>query len=178
MKSAKLSQILASGLALSGCLLATFPNVALANGNPGLVIFSGVDERKNILGYHLDFGGEPGGWDRYRLYIPGKKLNEGATKFYVTYPDYYKGKFDEDSIEVRVGEESLPLRGVVWDKESRIIEIDLENPLTATNDVEIVMSNVKNPTFGGTFYFTAQAMAAGSVPVRLYLGTWIISIDR
>jgi hypothetical protein len=178
MNPTKLNQILVSSLALSGFLLATFPNVVLADSNPGLIIFSGVDERKNILNYHLDFGGEPGGWDRYRLYIPGKKLTEGATKFYVTYPDYYKGKFDTDSIEVRIDDESLPLRAVNWDKESGIIEIELETALTATNDVEIVMSNVKNPTFGGTFYFTGQAMAAGSVPVRLYLGTWILSIDR
>jgi Protein of unknown function (DUF2808) len=178
MNYAKLSQILVSSLALSGCLLTILPTIVRADGNPGLVIFSGVDERKNILDYHLDFGGEPGGWDRYRLYIPGKKLSEGATKFYVTYPDYYQGTFNPDSIEVRIDDEPLPLHAVNWDKESRIIEIELENALTATRDVEIVMSNVKNPTFGGTFYFTCQAMAAGSVPVRLYLGTWILTIDR
>jgi hypothetical protein len=178
MKIAKFGKLLIATLAVSSLALTVAQSIVLAGGTPGLTIFSGVDERKNILDYHLDFGGEPGNWDRYRLYIPGEKLSEGASKLYVSYPDYYKGKFDTDSIEVRVDDESLPLRSVNWDKESRIIEIDLENAITATRDVEIVMSNVKNPTFGGTFYFNAQAMAAGSIPVRLYLGTWILSIDR
>jgi hypothetical protein len=163
-------------LAISGCLLSTLPAIVLAQGNPGLTIFSGV-ERENILNYHLDFGGQAGGWDRYRLRIPGKKLMQGASKFFISYPDYYKGKFDTEEIEVRVKEESLPLHNVVWDKESRIIEIDLEQPLKESNKVEIVFSNVKNPRFGGTFYFHGQVLPANDLPIRQHLGTWILSIE-
>lgn len=107
-------------------IVTSIPQQTNAQSNPGLTIFSGVD-RDNILNYHLDFGGNAGGWDRYRLRIPGKKITQGVAKVFITYPDYYNGKFDKDSIEVRVKGESLPLREVIWDKESRLVEIDLEN---------------------------------------------------
>jgi hypothetical protein len=163
-------------LAISGCLLGSIPAIAIAQGNPGLTIFSGV-ERENILNYHLDFGGQAGSWDRYRLRIPGKKLMQGAAKFFISYPDYYNGKFDTEEIEVRVNGEPLPLREVLWDKESRIIEIDLEQPLKESKKVEIVFSNVKNPRFGGTFYFQGQVLPANDLPIRQHLGTWILSIQ-
>jgi hypothetical protein len=164
-----------SALVVSGCLLAGMQTISWADGNAGLTIFSGV-ERENILNYYLDFGGIPRQWDRYKLYVPAKKLTQGASKFFITYPEHFDGKFDTDKIEVRVDDEALPLREVYWDKESRVIEIDLEQPVEAGTKVTIVMSNVKNPDFG-TYYFVCDAQAAGQVPVRLYLGTWIVSIE-
>ncbi len=162
-------------LAAASCLLGGVQAIATAQSNPGLPIFSGV-ERENILSYHLDFGGSAGYRDRYRLRIPGKKMTQGAAKFFIAYPDYYNGRFDPEKIEVRVGGKSLPLRDVVWDQESRIIEIDLEEPITKSNKVEIVLSNVRNPRLG-TYYFHAQVLPAGDLPVRQYLGTWILSIN-
>lgn len=164
-----------SMLAAASCLLGGVQAIATAQSNPGLTIFSGV-ERENILSYHLDFGGSAGYRDRYRLDIPGKKITQGAAKFFIAYPDYYNGKFDPDKIEVRVQGKSLPLRDVVWDQESRIIEIDLEEPITKSNKVEIVLSNVRNPRLG-TYYFHAQVLPAGDLPIRQYLGTWILSIN-
>lgn len=162
-------------LVISGFVGAIAPLIVAAQSNPGLTIFSGVD-RENILNYHLDFGGQENTWDRYRLRISGKKMTEGAASFIIKYPDYYKGKFDVDRIEVRMDDESLPLREVVWDQENYLIEIDLEEPITEAKKVEIVMSNVKNPRYGGTFYFNCDVIAAGEIPIRLYVGTWIISI--
>ena len=164
-------------LAASGCFLGGWGAIALAQSTPGLTIFSGV-ERENILNYKLDFGGRPGSWDRYRLRIPAKKMTQGAAKFIITYPDYYEGKFDEDSIEVRVDGEPLPLREVIWDEENYLIEIDLEEPITESRKVELVLSNVKNPRYGGTFYFNAEVLGANDIPIRQYLGTWIVSINR
>ena len=165
-----------TALAISGCLVTGLPYLALANSNPGLTLFSGVD-RKDILNYHLDFGGRAGSWDRYRLRIPGKKMTEGADRFFISYPEYYKGKFDVDAIEVRVKGESLPVREVIWDRESQIIEIDLEDPILESHKVELVFSNVKNPRRGGTFYFQCQVLTPGQIPLRLHLGTWILSIN-
>ncbi len=170
------SKIILAGLAVSSCLVTSLPYLALAQSNPGLTIFSGVD-RKDILSYYLDFGGKAGGWDRYRLRIPGKKLTQGADRFFISYPDYYNGKFDPNRIEVRINGQSLPLREVAWDQESRIIEIDLEQPITESREVELVFSNVKNPRNGGTFYFQGQVLTPGQVPLRLHLGTWILSIN-
>ncbi|OKH26196.1 hypothetical protein NIES593_03750 [Hydrococcus rivularis NIES-593] len=162
-------------LFVSGCLLAGMQTIGWAQGNPGLTIFSGV-ERENILNYYLDFGGIPRQWDRYKLYVPAKKLTQGASKFFISYPEHFNGKFDTDKVEVRVNKESVPLREVYWDKESRVLEIDLERPIEAGTKATIVLSNVKNPDFG-TYYFVCDAQAAGQVPVRLYLGTWIVSIE-
>ncbi len=177
MISPKMSpKLCLTALAVSGCLVTSLPDLVLAQANPGLTIFSGVD-RKEILNYHLDFGGRAGSWDRYRLRIPGKKMTEGAARFFISYPDYYDGKFDVDAIEVRVKGESLPLREVIWDEESHIIEIDLEEPILESNKVELVFSNVKNPRPGGTFYFHCQVLTPGQIPLRLQVGTWIVSIN-
>jgi Protein of unknown function (DUF2808) len=163
-------------LALLG-LVSGIHKVTLAGGNPGLVIFSGI-KREDILPYYLDFGVGPDKWERYRLSIPAKKMTSGASKFFITYPDYYDGKFDSEAIEVKVKNQSMPIEEVYWDKESRIIEIDLKEPIKASEKVEIVLSNVKNPKFGGTYYFHCQLMAAQDLPIRLHVGTWIVDINQ
>lgn len=170
-----LSGGLISTLILAGSLVAGFGAITWADSNPGLTIFSGVD-RKDILDYYLQFGGRPNQWDRYKLYIPAKKMTQGASTFFISYPDYFDGKFDTKKVEVRVGKESLPLKEVVWDQESRILEISLAQAIDSSSKVEIVLSNVKNPDFG-TYYLVCDALAAGDIPVRLYLGTWIVSIE-
>jgi hypothetical protein len=178
-KRSKLSpQWLLSLLAISGCLITTLPTLTLAGGNSGLTIFSGV-ERKDILDYYLQYNGVPNqSGERYKLYIPSKKLTQGASKFYISYPANFDGKFDTSKIEVRVKDQAVPLKGdVIWDKESRFLEISLQEPINPNTKVEIILSNVVNPDFG-TYYFVADAMASGDIPVRLYIGTWIISINR
>ncbi|MGB7439530.1 MAG: DUF2808 domain-containing protein [Coleofasciculaceae cyanobacterium] len=172
---------LVSSIAITGCFLTGVAASSLAQSNSGLTIFSGV-RRENILGYHLDFGGRPGNWDRYRLRIPAKKMELGVAQFTVTYPDYYDGKFDTDRIEVRTKKgkktENIPVSEVNWDKENQLIQIYLEEPIPARQKVELVFSNVKNPRFGGTFYFEARALTPGDVPLPRYLGTWIVSIGN
>ncbi len=163
-------------LALSGAVLLALPAITIAQGNSGLTIFSGVD-RKDILDYYLQFGGRPNEWDRYKLYIPAKKLSQGARRFYISYPENFDGIFDTKSIDIRTKAGSIPIEDVVWDKESRFLEISLAEPINPNTKVEIVLSNVKNPDYG-TFYLVADVMASGDIPVRLYIGTWILSINR
>lgn len=168
---------LISTLAIAGSLAIGIPAVSWAQSNPGLTIFSGV-ERENILSYYLDFDGRPGGIDRYRLRIPAKKLELGVSQIAISYPDYYSGKFDVERIEVRVDRNSLPLSEVNWDQENQLVQIYLEEPIEALTPVEVVFSGVKNPRFGGTFYFNCQTLTPGEVPLPRYVGTWIISIGR
>jgi hypothetical protein len=170
------SRYLLATLALSGCLLGSVPLLTWAGGNPGFTLFGGVD-RKDILDYYLDFGGHPNGRDRYKLYIPAKKLTQGAKKFFVSYPDYFNGKFDTQSIEVRANGKSLPVKEVYWDKESRFVQIEMLEAVPANTKVDLVFSNVQNPDTG-TYYFVGDVQAAGDIPVRLYVGTWILSINR
>lgn len=163
-------------LAVSGLLLTGFPIVSIAQSLPGLTIFSGV-KRENELPFKLDFGGQANGWDRYRLRIPAKKLNLAVAQFSISYPDYYRGKFDKDKIEVRIKGKKVPLQEVIWDKENRKVEIYPQEPIPAGSRVELVFSNVKNPNSGGTFYFNCQIQTPGDVPLLRYLGTWIVSIS-
>jgi hypothetical protein len=177
MKLSKFSILAAlTSLVATGSLVVTTALQVKADSNPGLTIFSGVD-RKDMLGYFLQFGGRPNQWDRYKLYVPSKKVPQGATTFFITYPDYFNGKFDTESIEVRTKKEKLPIKEIHWDKESRILEINLEKPLAPNTRAEIVLSNVQNPDLG-TYYFVCDVLASGDIPVRLYVGTWILSIEQ
>jgi len=167
---------LLSALAITSCLLAGFPIISSAQSLPGFTLFGGV-KRENQLPFRLDFGGRANNWDRYRLRIPAKKLNLAVSQFAISYPDYYKGSFDTDNIEVRIKNKKVPLQEVVWNKENRLIEIYPQEPIPAGSQVELVFSNVKNPTFGGVYYFNAQILSPGDVPLLRYLGTWILSIS-
>lgn len=164
-----------SSLALTGVLLGGLPVLSLAQGLPGITLFGGP-EQANLLNFYLQ-SGEAGRWDRYKLRIPANKLNLAVGLISITYPEYYEGKFDPDKIEVRIKGESIPLEEVVWDAENHFIEIYPAEPIPAGNKLEIVLSNVKNPTFGGMFHFNANIRTPGDVPLLRYVGTWVLSID-
>ena len=135
-----------TALTLAACTLGGVHTVAVAQGGSGLVIFGNRDV--DILSYYLDFGGIADNRDRYRLRIPKKKLTNGATRFVISYPDYFDGKFDTDKIEVRLNgkkDQSLPLKNVVWDE--------------------------------GTYYFYAQVDPAINTPGSQRVGAWILSIN-
>jgi hypothetical protein len=178
MFSTKLSiQRLFGAVLVTSCAIAGFSASTVAQNNPGFTLWSGV-ARENQLSYYLDYGGQPDGWDRYRLRIPARKMELGAAQFAISYPDYFDGKFDPKKIEVRVKNKSVPLSEVKWDKENHVIQIYLQEPIPAGSSVELVFSNVKNPPFGGVYYFNAQVLTPGDVPLPRYLGTWILSIGR
>jgi hypothetical protein len=167
---------LLSTLAVTSCLLAGIPAISWAQSLPGFTLFSGV-KSENQLPFRLDFGGQSNGWDRYRLRINNKKLKTAVAYFVISYPDYYKGTFDPKEIEVRVRDKKIALSEVKWDKENRVIQIYPQEPIPAGNNVELVLSNVKNPAFGGVFYFNCSIQSPGDVPLSRYVGTWIISIS-
>jgi hypothetical protein len=167
---------LLSVLAIAGCFITGFASMVQAQGGtPGLTIFSGV-ERDNQLGYKLDYDGRLGVRDRYRLRIPARKLEFAISKLAISYPETYRGTFDPDSVRVEVAGDRIELDDVVWDQENRVIEIYPKEPIPADTRVEIVMSNVRNPTRIGTHYFNASVQSPGDVPLLRYVGTWILSI--
>jgi hypothetical protein len=164
-------------LAISGSLLTGLAAASLAQGLPGLVIFSGID-RVNQLGYRLDFAGRTSEIDRYHLRIPDDKMTLAAAQFAITYPASYEGTFDPDDVEVRIGGESVALDEVTWDQERRVINIYPSQPIPARTRVELVLSNVRNPSHGGTHYFNAMVRSPGDLPMLRYVGTWIVSIGN
>lgn len=162
-----------SALLVTGCLVGALPTVTLAEG---LTLFSGV-KQENELRYRLDFGGQTNDWDRYRLRIPQKKMTLAAAKFVISYPDHYEGVFDTDEVEIKVKGKKVKVSEVKWDKEGNVLEIYPEKPVPAGNRVELILSNVQNPSFGGMFYFRCLIQSPGDVPLPRYLGTWIIGIS-
>lgn len=162
---------------LGGALVMALPMLSFAQANSGLTIFSGVDNRKDILDYYLQFNGVSGQRDRYKLYIPAKKMSQGAKVLYVSYPEHFDGSFDVDKVRVETKSQGrLEIEDVLWDQESRFLQIVLDEPVEPNQRVTITLSNVTNPSLG-TYYMVADAMVAGDIPVRVYLGTWIVSIN-
>jgi hypothetical protein len=177
MLTFKFSKQFLALVALSGALVTGLPAISWAGGNSGLTIFSGV-ERKDILDYYLQFGGRPEQWDRYKLYISAKKMTQSAKVFYISYPENFDGQFDIKKVRVESQKQGkLEVEDVVWDQESRFLQIVLAEPAVANSKVTITLSNVKNPTLG-TYYLVGDVLAAGDIPVRLYVGTWIVDIQR
>jgi len=172
----KIMKRLLPALALSSCLLTGISTTTLAQSLPGLTLFSGV-KSENQLSFFLDFGGQTNSTDRYRLRLPDNKMKLPVSQFNITYPEHYKGSFDTKEIEVRVKGKSVDIKEVKWDKETRVIEIVTQEPVPARSKVELILSNVQNPSFGGMFYFNCQVLSPGGVQIPRYVGTWIISIS-
>jgi hypothetical protein len=166
---------LLSSLTIAGGLMTGLAAASFAQGLSGLTIFSGVAQ-KNQLAYRLDYDGQLGAEDRYHLRIPADKLTFAISKLSVTYPATYTGTFDPHHVELRVKGNDVPLDDVTWDRENRVIEIYPKDPIPAANRVEIVLSDVQNPTRVGTHYFNAMVQSPGDLPVMRYVGTWILSI--
>jgi hypothetical protein len=163
-------------LALTSCLVATVPTFVKAESLPGFVIFSGID-RSDQLSYHLESGNR-NATDRYYLRIPGSKIDRlGAGSIQISYPDYYKGKFDDKNVQVLVGDKAVAVKSVSWDREKYTLQIDLAENFKTNAEVQVVLNNVRNPDLSGTFYFTCQVKSSAEFPIARYVGTWILSID-
>jgi hypothetical protein len=168
---------LLSVLAVSGCLVAGLAIATQAQSTPGLTIFSGV-QSDNQLGYRLDYEGKLGVRDRYHLRIPARKLEFAVSRLVINYPDTYQGTFDPKAVRVEVAGDRIELDDVALDQENRTIEIYPKEPIPADKRIEVVLSNVYNPTQIGTHYFNASVQSPGDLPLTRYVGTWIISIGN
>jgi hypothetical protein len=180
-------------LLVSGAVVLGFPQVSLADCS-GLTLWSGLDNRNDELPFCWDFEMRSGARERYRFHIPAEKIPEGVSKIRISYEERYNGRFDTNNIDIRIGEESLPREtlDILSDEEANFVEIgiDLElleelgktrlkSALEQGHSLQVVFHNVRNPRFGGMFYFRGSFLPANNeVPVFLDIGTWILSINR
>ncbi len=164
-----------SAVALASTLFLGLPTTLLAQGLPGVTLFGGPD-KANLLNFFLQ-SGRAGAKDRYKLRIPADKLNLAVALISISYPDYYRGTIDPDRVEIRIQGDPIDLDEVIVDQENHFVEIYPTEPIPAGTKVEIVFSNVKNPTFGGMYHFNANIRTPGDVPMLRYVGTWVLSID-
>ncbi len=176
MSNSQIARKLLPFLAITSYLVAAIPTLVRADSLPGFTLFSGVDPA-NQLSYRLDSGNRSVS-DRYRLRIPGSKINSlGAAQIQIVYPDYYKGKFDDQKVEVFVDDKLIPLQSTTWNREQRTLEINLAQQLKTKSEIEVVLSNVQNPDGIGTFYFDCLVKSSVDFPIARKIGTWILSID-
>jgi Protein of unknown function (DUF2808) len=172
-----------SALLLSGCLVMGV--TPFTQAQQGFTIFGGV-KGENELPYYLDFGGKRGGFDRYRLRIPAKKVTLAISDIAVSYRNasYFNGEFDTKAVEVLITKpnwrkvlKKVPVESVNWDKENYVVQVALKEPIPAGSNVEVQLSNVRNPDSGSMFYFDAEIQTPGDVPLLRHMGTWIITIE-
>lgn len=170
---------LLSAVAVTGFLLTGMPAITFAQS--GMVLWGG-GEPKYRLNYVFDFGGQVGATDRLRLRISGKKLKMAVEKFVIAYPDYFDGEFDTKEIEIKVGKgkgKKVAVDEVKWDKEGNTIEIYPKEPVPAGKSVELILDNVENPGFSGTFFFTLLIQSPGDkTALTRFLGNYIITYSR
>jgi Protein of unknown function (DUF2808) len=179
---------LSSSLCVAGLLLTGVPIITSAQTNPGLTFSWGGNgpSGKQQLGYVLEYGTPGHPQDRYRLKMGRQKLAvDGIT---ITYPAYFDGEFNEKSITLQESPKNkflgfgkvpkIAVTSVKVDKDNRFIEIVPEAPIPAGKSFEIVLSNVQNPRSGGMYYFNASITSPGDLPLKRYIGTWVLSISR
>ncbi len=184
------NRILPLALAL-GCVATALPVVVHAQQNPGFTFNWGDGPSgRQQLRFHLEYG-TPGFMnDRYWLRLG--KQNVAINRINITYPDYFDGHFSAQNIELRAGGantnslfslrrnpgEIVPLMEATVDYDNRIIDLIPNEPIPAGTEVQVVISNVRNPRIGGMYYFNARIGSPGDVPLMRYIGTWILSISR
>lgn len=177
----------ASILVCTGSLVTGIPVMSSAQTNPGFgFVWGDGPSQKQQLGYVLEYGTPKHLSDRWRLKI--KRQSVAIDGINITYPDYFDGKFRETKIELRKSPknrifnlkkgETIPLESVSVDQDNKVIEIIPKEIIPADTDIEVVASNVKNPTAGGMYYFNCRISSPGGVGLMRYVGTWIVSIFR
>jgi hypothetical protein len=155
---------------------AVLPQASLAQPNAGFILWGSAKD--NALDYCLDQGSADR-YDRYYLEVKSQKFK--VSEVILTYPEYFTGTFDPSGIELRLSGECrsgniIPLESATLDKELRRIVVIPKDPIPANTSVRLVLSNVRNPYFGGLYQLDGRVMRA-DVPVPVYFGSWIVGIE-
>ena len=192
-----------SAILLSSTVILGLPQVSHAACS-GLTLWSGLEDRNDELPFCWDFGMRSNTTERYRFHIPAEKIPEGVSKIRIDYTQYdrngnlrgrqYSGRFDYENIDLRISGESLPREAleILGDDEENFVEIginfevleeqeksNLINALYEGHSLEVVFHNVRNPRFGGMYYFRGAFLPANDdVNLFLDIGTWIVSVGR
>jgi hypothetical protein len=152
-----------------------------ARAQGGIVLNQNPDK---VLKYSTDRG-QRGAADRYYLTLQPQKF--AVYQIQIRYESSFDGTFypQKDKIEVYnaetpYGTKDKPLFAVEqaeWDKEARILSIELSKPIPAGVTGEIALDRVDNPTFEGIYNLQGRVLNVGPFPSFRYIGTWSITIE-
>ena len=154
-----------------------FPSIVRAQSNAGLTL-QWSNNKDNILDYCLD-NGSSGQSDRYYLEIQPQKFK--FSEIIINYPEHFNGKFDPEEIKLRVtgecrGGKELAIESATWDKDTRRVTIIPKEAIPSKTALRVVLSNVRNPDYSG-FYRMDGSVLRSDVPVPVFIGTWMITLD-
>lgn len=176
---------LLSSACVAGSLMVALPAITSAQSNPGFsFVWGDGPGRKQQLGYVLDYGTPRHSSDRYRLKLGRQTM--AIDSITVTYPNYFDGEFNEKRITLQESPKNkflgfgktktIEVSSVKLDPDNRLIEIVPKDPIPSGVPVEVVLAGVQNPRSGGMYYFNGYINSPGDVPLRRYVGTWVMSI--
>ncbi|PZD72293.1 hypothetical protein C1752_03880 [Acaryochloris thomasi RCC1774] len=176
-------------VAIAGTLITGVPAVTIAQTNPGFSFIWGGDGpgRKQQLNYVLQYGTPGHRNDRHRYKLGRQSV--AMDSITVAFPDYFDGRFSAKNVTLRESAKGsnifnfkkgkdIPLATVEYDEDNRVLELVPESPVPAGTRSEVVISNMKNPRSGGTYFINARITSPGDVPLSKYIGTWVVSIFR
>jgi len=169
LKKFALYSCLAIGLTATSGLVS---QPSSAQTGSGIILFGNV--RDKALSYNLD-SGRARQTDRYYLEIPAQKSQ--VSQFVVTYNEHFDGEFDDTSMDVRINDKNVTLVSSKWDKDARRVEIIVKDPIPAGKSVKLVLSNVRNPYWGGLYQFDARVIGPSDLPILRYVGSWVIGFE-
>lgn len=163
----------AIGLAVLSMLAGAMPGIAQ---NAGFIIFGNA--RDTAMDYCMD-SGSSGQFDNYYLEIRTQKFK--YAEIIVTYPEHFNADLNGSKVELFNSKECrggrpLPLESATIDKEARRITVVPKEAIPANTPVRLVISNVRNPSFGGMYQVDARLLRA-DVPAPVYVGSWIMTFD-
>jgi Protein of unknown function (DUF2808) len=147
----------------------------------GIVLNQNPD---SVLQYSTDRG-QRGTSDRYYLTLKPQKF--AVYQLQIRYDSSFDGKFYPEKEKIEVYDAAIPygtkdkplftVEQAEWDKEARILSIELSKPIPAGITGEIALDRVDNPSFGGIYNLQARVLNVGPFPSFRYVGTWSITIE-
>ena len=180
---------LMSAMAIATCAVAGHSMMASAQGLPGITFRWDNREGFNELRHAIDLNTAPGKWGRYRLKIGARDMELAVSQFTVNIPETFDGIFNEERVEVRVCSrpgtflsrakcDAVEVDEVSIDREAGQIAIYPQAPVEAGKNVELVFSDVKNPSRSGIYQFNGLVEVPGDVPLLRPLGSWLLTFER
>ncbi len=163
-------------LLLVGSLLSGLGSLLLpgsVGAQSGLVITG--SEGVPVLSYRLDFRGIRGRLDRYRLTIPPQ--NVAVAEVQINGDRNFDARIDPENVRLEVEGNPVDLEAVYWNEEFRSLEVVARQPIAAGQEMQLILSNLRNPESAGIYRLEARVRGTEPNPLFRNVGNWLITID-
>ncbi|MEN9204758.1 MAG: DUF2808 domain-containing protein [Thermostichales cyanobacterium BF4_bins_65] len=148
---------------------------ALAQLGGGGLVLSGSEGVKT-LAYSLDFNGIARQLDRYRLRIPAQSV--AVAEIQINADEFFDAIIDPNGVRVEAEGKPVELREVFWSPEFRALEVAFKDPIPSGQRIEVILSNVRNPTEANIFRLRANVLGTEPNPIFRTVGNWLITIEH